>query len=221
MRRVLSTELGERLYRTTLTDGRADVRAHQTQPRDEPLSPTRKVGRAHGMAPDHGHPQPHQAPQPHPGGRHAVNRGPQGPAFTEINPLAAAHAHWRLSATASTNCDSPARLPARSRIVRDAGATFNTASVSGTEASDAYAEVVRVKTGAATPLTASAKEMRRLHLLNSVQKLVNSGLLPGALAAENRVVSRDCVRPSIPDRTTENRGVPGSSPGLATFFLPA
>jgi len=29
------------------------------------------------------------------------------------------------------------------------------------------------------------------------------------------VVSRDCVRLAIPDRTTENRGVPGSSPGLA------
>ena len=29
------------------------------------------------------------------------------------------------------------------------------------------------------------------------------------------MVSRDCVRLAIPDRTTENRGVPGSSPGLA------
>ena len=29
------------------------------------------------------------------------------------------------------------------------------------------------------------------------------------------MVSKDCVGLAIPDRTTENRGVPGSSPGLA------
>ena len=64
----------------TLTDGRADVRTHQAQPRDEQVSPTRKVGRAHGMAPDHGHSQSDEAPQPHAGGRNNVNRGPKGPA---------------------------------------------------------------------------------------------------------------------------------------------
>ena len=62
------------------------------------------------------------------------------------------------------------------------------------------------------------KEMRRLHLLNCVQKRVNSGLLREALVSgesENRLFSRDCAPPASPDRTTENRGVPGSSPGLA------
>jgi transposase len=71
----------------TLTDGRADVRAHQAQPRDEPLSPTRKVRRAHRMAPDHGHPQPHQAPPTHPGGSNDVNRGPTGPGLHRNRPL--------------------------------------------------------------------------------------------------------------------------------------
>jgi hypothetical protein len=37
----------------TLTDRRADVRSHQAQPQDEPLSPTRQVRRTDGMAPDH------------------------------------------------------------------------------------------------------------------------------------------------------------------------
>jgi hypothetical protein len=59
----------------TLTDGRADVRAHQAQPRDGPFSPTRKVGCAHGMAPDHGHPQPYEASQPYPRARNDVNPG--------------------------------------------------------------------------------------------------------------------------------------------------
>jgi hypothetical protein len=63
----------------TVTDDRADVRAHQAQPRDEPLSATRQVGRAHRMAPDHGHPQPLEAPQPHPGGRNDMNRAERPP----------------------------------------------------------------------------------------------------------------------------------------------
>jgi hypothetical protein len=59
----------------TLADGRANVRAHQAQPWDGPLSPTRQVRRAHRMAPDHGHPQRPKAPQPHPGAHDGVNRG--------------------------------------------------------------------------------------------------------------------------------------------------
>jgi hypothetical protein len=71
----------------TLTDGRADVRSHQAQPGNGPLSPTRKVRRAHGMAPDHRQPQPHQALRPDPGVlRQRVNRGPTGSAFIEVDP---------------------------------------------------------------------------------------------------------------------------------------
>jgi transposase len=58
----------------TLADGRADVRAHQAQPRHEQVPPTRQVRGAHRMAPDRGHSQPHQAPQPHPGARNGVSR---------------------------------------------------------------------------------------------------------------------------------------------------
>jgi hypothetical protein len=75
VRRVLATELGQRLYKETLADGRADVRAHQAQPRHEQVPPTRQLRSTHRMAPDRGHPQPHQAPQPHPSGRNGVKRG--------------------------------------------------------------------------------------------------------------------------------------------------
>ena len=86
MRRVLSTELWPTALPNTLTDDRADVRAHQAQPQDEPLSPTRQVGRPHAMAPDDRHPQPHQAPQPHPRGRHRVNRAAIAPTTIEPDP---------------------------------------------------------------------------------------------------------------------------------------
>src|SRR5215207_1115527 len=46
----------------TLTDGRADVRTHQAQPGDGPLAPTRQIGRADRVAPDHRHSQPDEAP---------------------------------------------------------------------------------------------------------------------------------------------------------------
>ena len=83
-----------------------------------------------------------------------------------------------------TNCDSPARLPARPRILRGASATLNTTSVSGTEAKRRLrrGRAGQVRRGHAAQ-GVGQKEMRRLHLLNSMQKLVNSGLLPGALAS--------------------------------------
>ena len=98
MRRVLSTELWPTALPNTLTDDRADVRAHQAQPQDEPLSPTRQVGRPHAMAPDDRHPQPHQAPQPHPRGRHRVNRAAIAPTTIEPDPPTR---HRQVSATAS------------------------------------------------------------------------------------------------------------------------
>jgi hypothetical protein len=74
---------------------------------------------------------------------------------------------------------------ARSRILREAGATLNTVSVSGSAAKRRLrrGRAGQVRRGNAAQGVGEIKEMSRLHLLNYVQKLVNSGLLPGALAS--------------------------------------
>ena len=53
------------------------------------------------------------------------------------------------------------------------------------------------------------------HLLNCVGESANCGLLRRAAPPQEPCFSRDFASRNGPDRTTENRGVPGSSPGLA------
>jgi hypothetical protein len=57
MRKLLATQLGERLYRKRSQTVEPMFGHTKAQPRDGPLSPTRQTRRAHRMAPDHGHPQ--------------------------------------------------------------------------------------------------------------------------------------------------------------------
>ena len=126
-----------------------------------------------------------------------------------------------VASSSWTNCDSRARLPARTRILREAGATLNIASATGTEAKRRLrrGRAGEVKRGHAAQASAK-KETRRLHLLNSVQKLVNSGLLPGALASgESR--GYQGLRASGHPRPHDRKScVPGSSPGLAIAGIP-
>jgi transposase len=76
---------GDRLRRRALPktqgDGRARVRADQTQPPDRQLPATRQIGGALGVATDHRHPQPDEAPQA-PNSRRRRLTGPS----TAINP---------------------------------------------------------------------------------------------------------------------------------------
>jgi hypothetical protein len=73
MRRVLLTELDQRLYRT---------RSQTIEPMFAHTKHNRKMNRFHRRGTSAArtawrlitaHPQPHQAPQPHPGGRHGMN----------------------------------------------------------------------------------------------------------------------------------------------------
>jgi hypothetical protein len=79
MRRVLATELGERLYRK---------RSQTVEPMFGHTKHNRGMGRFHRRGRSAArtewrlitcHSQPPQAPQPHPGDRNGVNRGPKGP----------------------------------------------------------------------------------------------------------------------------------------------